>query len=636
VALIAAGWLTLIGPSGVDHSSRLRNFRSESILGAQCGVPDAVSHPASQERTPIDMPPKHRKLGTCRFLVIALAGLGGLAGPAGAATPAFQEAPGRVVFAVDAAAQNQSTATSAVALPNGGVVIGGSGTPGPQTLVTDPHDTSYAAQLEPDGQLDPLFGHGGIAKIPGIHPGPNEIIRQPDGKLLMVGTNAQASATLTRIARLNPDGSPDTSFGTGGVETLGIAEPGAVGIQDGTVALLPSGEIVATGTASTSTAVTAHDPIPALSESWDVVELTSTGALDPAFGSGGVLTLSSAGSGQSIAVAPGGDILVTGYDAAGEQLTRLTPSGGLDPSFNGGQPVTVPGADDRGLLVVNPDGSVLTAIANLPDQGVVRYTPTGALDPTFGAGGLLALPSNSELETNSFQLLPLADGDLLEIDTRTGALSGVAIKRLTANGVVDPTLGGPSGLQLNLGFGGADQLPFVGTVHPQSIVGLAEDSFSGSLLQRPDGSLIAVGGVSVFEPTPSQGTGTTISRFAAEALTTSFQADPSFGGPATPPRVRLRLPAQSTASDIHAHNIQVTLTASEPGDALIVVKAAGRTVAQSLLPVLRVGPNTLPVILTTSGLKWLRTHPRSRVTMTTEARDLLTNIARATATGRLH
>jgi len=122
-----------------------------------------------------------------RFLAIALVGLGGLAGPAGAATPAFQEAPGRVVFAVDTAAQSQSIATSAVALPDGEVVIGGSGTPGPQTLAPYPQASSYAAELEPDGRLDPSFGHGGIAEIPGIYPGPSELIRQPDGKLLIVG-----------------------------------------------------------------------------------------------------------------------------------------------------------------------------------------------------------------------------------------------------------------------------------------------------------------------------------------------------------------------------------------------------------------------------------------------------------------
>jgi uncharacterized delta-60 repeat protein len=571
----------------------------------------------------------------CRTPVLAVAGLGALAAaPAVAATPSFQQAPGRVVFALDTAAQSQSIPTSELALPNGGAVIGGSGTPGPLNSTGFPTIASYAAQLKSGGQLDPSFGHGGIAKIPGLVGGPSQIIRQPDGRLLVVGSGpgSASRSPLIVIARLNADGSTDASFGTGGFETLGI--------QVGGVALLPSGEIVATGGAGTTGLVSALHPTQLGDERWDVVELTSTGALDPAFGSGGVVTLPpTAGSGQSIGVAADGDLLVTGLDEATpadivEQLVRLTPTGAIDAAFNGGQPVTVLGDDDRGLVAVNPDGSTLVSVATGPNPGVVRYTATGALDPTFGGGGILVLPSDSELEVTSSQILPLAGGDLLEVDTQRGVVSGIEVKRLTANGVLDPTLGGPNGLPLKLAFGGADQLPFFGAVHPQSVAGLAQNSFSGDLVPRPDGSYLAVGEVSVIETTGA-GEGPTINRFAVEALTPGFGPDTSFGGPATPLRGKLALPNQSATTAIHRHNIRVTLTVSQPGDARIVIRAAGRIVAQSLLPVLRVGANTLPVILTTSGLKWLRTHPRSRLSLTTEARDLLTNTATATATGSL-
>jgi uncharacterized delta-60 repeat protein len=578
-----------------------------------------------------------RRIRRCSVLLLALAGVGGLAGPAAAATPAFQEAPGRVVFALDAAAQSQSIPTSDAVLPDGGLVIGGSGTPGPLTSTGFPAPVSYVAQLKPDGQLDPSFGGRGIARIPGFS-SPTEILRQPDGRLLIVGsgTPRTSSEPLTTIARLDADGSPDPSFGTGGIETLGI--------QEGGVAPLRSGEIVATGATGTTGLVSALHPTQLGDDRWDVVELTSTGALDPAFGSGGIVTLpAAAGSGQTVAVAADGDIVTTGLDEITpteivEQLTRLTPSGAVDPTFNSGQPVTVPGNDDGGLVAVDPDGSTLVEIANgtsrgLGARGVVRYTAAGASDPTFGDSGMLTFPSGSPLVFISSQILPLAGLGLLEIDTSSG-VPGVQVKRLTANGVVDPTLGGPNGIHVGLAFGGGDQLPLFDTVKPQSVAGLHDNSFSGGLLQRPDGSYIAVGEVSVVEQTGA-GPGPTINRFAVEALTPGFTADPSFGGPASGLRVRLSLPAQSTATAIHRHNIRVMLTASEPGDARIVVRAAGRTLAQSLLPVLSVGRSTLPVVLTTSGLKWLRAHPRSRVTMTTEARDLLTNTATATASGRL-
>jgi uncharacterized delta-60 repeat protein len=577
-------------------------------------------------------------LRLCRTPALAAVGLGALAaGPALAATPAFQQAPGRVVLALDTASQSQSIPTSEAVLPDGGVVIGGSGTPGP--LATSGFATilSYAAKLKPDGQLDTSFGRGGIAKIPGLIGGPSQIIRQPDGRLLVVGAGQPNTSRLPlmTLARLNADGSPDASFGSGGVETLGI--------QEGDAALLASGDIVATGGAGTTGLVSALDPTQLGDDRWDVVELTPGGALAPAFGSGGVVTLPPvAASGQSLAVAPNGDIVTSGVveltaTKIVEQLTALTPSGAVDPSFNSGQPVTVPGNTGTGVFAVEPDSSTLVEVGNGTTagvvRGVVRYTAAGALDPTFGAMGILTFPSGSPLKSVGSQLLPLAGGGLLEIDT-SSAVPGVRVTRLTASGDVDPTLGGPGGLQVGLAFGGADQLPFFGTVNPQSVAGLDQDSFSGTVLQRPDGSYVAVGAVSVVETTGS-GDGPSIDRLAVEALTSAFKPDPSFGGPATALRVRLAVPVQSAATAIHRHQIRVTLTASQPGDARIVVRAGGHIVAQSLLPVLRIGASTLPVVMTRSGLKWLRAHPRSRLSLTTEARDLLTSTATSTATGAL-
>jgi uncharacterized delta-60 repeat protein len=564
------------------------------------------------------MRPSRRAARLCWAQVLALTGLGLLAGPALAGTPAFQEAPGRVVFAVDGSAQSESIPTASIALPDGGAVIAGSSATG-----------VYAAQLEPDGQLDPSFGQGGIAKIPGLVGAPTEILRQPDGKLLMVGSGAgnPSRLPLIVIARLDADGGSDAGFGTGGVATLGI--------QVGGVALLPDGDIVATGGAGSTGLVSALHPTELGNDRWDVVELTPTGALDPAFGSGGTVTLPpAAAQGSALGVDASGEIAVRGLveqtptDLVGE-LTRLTPSGAIDPTFNGGQPVIVPGVDNNSVFVVNPDGSVLYGIGNAAGQhSLVRYTATGAPDPTFGTSGILAL------QPELVEFLPQANGGFLEVEQPNG-FPGIRLQLLTATGAVDPSLNGPAGVQVSLAFGGASRLPLFDTVHPQPVTGVDENSLTGArLFQRPDGSYLVVGEVDVIEQTGS-GEGPTINRFAVEALSASFAPDPSFGGPATPLRVRVSLPVQSAATAIHRHNIRVTLTASEPGDARIVVKAAGRVVAASLLPVLSAGANTLPVILTASGIKWLRSHPHSKLSLSTVTRDLLTNTAEATGSGSL-
>ena len=69
-------------------------------------------------------------------------------------------------------------------------------------------------------------------------------MRQPDGKLVAAGTGDNGSQFVFALARYNPNGSLDTSFnGTGNVTT-------AIGsVQDDAIALArqPDGKLVAAG-----------------------------------------------------------------------------------------------------------------------------------------------------------------------------------------------------------------------------------------------------------------------------------------------------------------------------------------------------------------------------------------------------
>src|SRR5687767_11533787 len=76
------------------------------------------------------------------------------------------------------------------------------------------------------GDLDPTFGNGGIA-APDL--GQTFFVRdtliQPDGKILSIGTTPAVQAnngsynSPFMLVRHNPDGSLDSSFGSGGVVT---------------------------------------------------------------------------------------------------------------------------------------------------------------------------------------------------------------------------------------------------------------------------------------------------------------------------------------------------------------------------------------------------------------------------------
>ncbi len=175
-----------------------------------------------------------------RSLALAcLAALAFAVAPASAAV-----APGRIAFSVATKIPESNVdaggAGPAVALPDGGTIM----------LAFDRTTKAITlVRLRADGSLEPSFGSGGIARVP--VPGPvfsaQQLLRQPDGRLLVVGTGTAASKyELPRfvLARLTAAGAPDPSFGAGG--SVALALQGSCGGCD-PAALAPDGSIVLTG-----------------------------------------------------------------------------------------------------------------------------------------------------------------------------------------------------------------------------------------------------------------------------------------------------------------------------------------------------------------------------------------------------
>lgn len=75
------------------------------------------------------------------------------------------------------------------------------------------------ARYHPDGRLDETFGTEGIVldSYGDQNNQINTIIIQPDGQILIAGSSLQGSKDMFAIARLDPDGSFDDTFGEGGV-----------------------------------------------------------------------------------------------------------------------------------------------------------------------------------------------------------------------------------------------------------------------------------------------------------------------------------------------------------------------------------------------------------------------------------
>lgn len=130
------------------------------------------------------------------------------------------------------------------------------------------------------------------------------------------------------------------------------------------------------------------------------------GALDPSFGSRGIVT-TTLGSGGSqagaLAVQADGKILAGGETLVGAEeefaLARYNVDGTLDSSFGSGGKLTTAIGSQSDLmyaLVLQPDGKIVAAGGSYDgsayDFALVRYNSDGSLDTSFGGGGKVVTP----------------------------------------------------------------------------------------------------------------------------------------------------------------------------------------------------------------------------------------------------
>jgi uncharacterized delta-60 repeat protein len=122
--------------------------------------------------------------------------------------------------------------------------------PDGKILVAGPANGNFGVgRVKTDGFYDQAFGTGGQVSVDlGGNDVPRAIALQPDGKILVAGTDGDGFA----IARLMPDGTVDSSFGADGRATVnfgGVDEAWGMAVQ-------PDGKIVLVGTNGGDFAVT--------------------------------------------------------------------------------------------------------------------------------------------------------------------------------------------------------------------------------------------------------------------------------------------------------------------------------------------------------------------------------------------
>jgi uncharacterized delta-60 repeat protein len=318
------------------------------------------------------------------------------------------------------------------------------------------------------GALDPTFGGDGKVTTDLVGDLTSRAgavtVAGADGKLLVVGTTDEPDWTHLALARLNPDGSPDRSFGDNGAVVTDFREDrwnSAV-----------HAEVLDDGSILVGTPVV-------------VALFHADGTLDHTFGQDGATALSPAPGGK-VVVARGSDVT---YDA---EIARYNADGSPDATFGDEGRVRLgvrpgDGIDDDGSeevvndVYVLPDGGILVGGRSDYKLLLARYRPDGSLEPTFGAGG----EDGDGIVTTAF---PASGAVINDLTLWRGRIVAVGtVERY----VPDRSVGDFAFARYSLATGTLDR-SFSGD-------GLETVDFAGgkdeanAVLMRPDGAVIAAG-----------------------------------------------------------------------------------------------------------------------------------------------
>lgn len=262
--------------------------------------------------------------------------------------------------------------------PDGKIVVVGEAESADGTL------SEFAiARFNTDLSLDPTFGAGGMVTTNfvgqmngGVSNPADSVLIQPDGKIL-VGGSAQTCGgrhcpVYTAIARYNPDGSLDATFGDGG-EVMVLTDVQAAE----TMAVVSTGDIlVVNGSA--------------------IAQFTATGQLESTVTSGTIVAASHGGLNE-FQRSDSKYILASTFEVNRRdvevQMLRFTATGQPDSTFNNPPfqfgPEMPEGGNVAQAAGVLPDGKIVAAGYSNGLFGVARLNTNGSLDTTFGAGGKL-------------------------------------------------------------------------------------------------------------------------------------------------------------------------------------------------------------------------------------------------------
>ncbi len=378
--------------------------------------------------------------------VLALfAGTAVASGTAGTLDPAFGGGDG---VAVEAGINANLSGGVAIDAEGRTVAVG----------TTTPAGMWWVGRFTTSGALDTTFAGGaGYATLLGREAWAVAI--DGSGRILVGGGaywtsgtgKKQTTQTDFTLIRLLPNGTLDSTFGSGGMVHTDFGNPNDVAFE---LLLQDDGNIVLAGQSGLNCLA--------------MVRYLPTGALDTTFGGGtGKMT-------SSLGLTAGSVNLVAGLrrDAAGRYVTtvsgktptdtvaqsnlvRVLANGSLDPSFPVRKLQSAYSSDWKYVtakdLLLQPDGKIAVAGSGNTWVGdryglVLRMNDDGTPDTSFASGGLFVTPLPTGTSGIVASAVVQASDGMLLVATNRDPVAGtgnrvVVVLRLDANGALDPTFG---------------------------------------------------------------------------------------------------------------------------------------------------------------------------------------------------
>lgn len=227
------------------------------------------------------------------------------------------------------------------------------------------------------GDLMTDFGDGGkvLANF-GIDPiNVKKQIIQNDGKIVLVGSKEHdfaLSGFVTFIIRLNPDGTPDTTFNSTGVVTNNKFE------YFKTVKISAAGKIIIGGASAAN------------GTQFILCQYNSDGSIDTSFGTTGVFNTSysySSGDLIDFDVQSSGKIVIM----YGSTFRRFNTNGTADSTFNWS--IIFPSSDGNPVVpkiikIMNDDSIIVAGIRANTEVLIKKFNANGFVDTSFNSTGV--------------------------------------------------------------------------------------------------------------------------------------------------------------------------------------------------------------------------------------------------------